>query len=95
MFFYLPDLSENGFIEAPATINGNIYYFVFRWNTYCECAFVKIMDANRKVILDDTACRNGLVINIDHRLLPRLELLGGSYPPLKETFKDYYIQWQE
>ena len=95
MLFYLPDLSENGFVEVPVTIKEQRYYFIFRWNNYCECAFLKILDAERNTIVEDIACRNGLKINIDHRVLPMLELKGGEYPPLKETFKDYYIEWEE
>lgn len=95
MYFYLPDLSENGFIETSAKIKGNQFYFIFRWNEYCQCAFLKILDSERKTIVDDIACRSGLEINIDHRILPVLELKGSEFPPLRETFKDYYIEWQE
>lgn len=95
MLFYLPDLSENGYVESPVRIKGNQFYFIFRWNNYCDCAFLKILDADRKTVVDDIACRNGLEINIDHRILPVLQLNGGNFPPLRETFKDYYIEWQE
>lgn len=95
MLFYLPDLSENGFVESPMQIKGKQFYFIFRWNNYCDCAFLKILDSERKTIVDDIACRNGLEINIDHRILPVLELKGGKFPLLRETFKDYYIEWTE
>lgn len=95
MLFYLPDLTEKGFIETSCKIKGSQFYFVFRWNSYCECAFMRILDSQRNVLLDDTACRVGLVIRLDERVLPVLELKGGEYPPLRETFKDYYIEWQE
>ena len=95
MIFYIPDLTERTFIEASCKIKGNQFYFVFRWNNYCDCAFMRILDAERKVLLDDTACRVGLVIRLDGRILPVLTLKGGEYPPLRETIKDYYIEWEE
>lgn len=95
MIFYLPDLTEDTFVEASCRLRGKQYYFVFRWNEYCDCAFMHILDAERNIILDDTALRVGLVIRIDERVLPVLTLKGGEYPPLRETMKDYYIEWQE
>ena len=95
MYFYLPDLTEHGFVETNCRIKGQQFYFVFRWNDYCDCAFIRILDSNRECILDDLACVVGLEIHIDERILPVLKLKGENYPPLKETFKDYYIEWQE
>lgn len=95
MLFYLPDLSKNGFVETPVKIRNKQFYFIFRWNNYCECAFLRILDADRNSLLDETACRNGLIIKLDERVLPVLELKGNEYPPLRETFKDYYIEWQQ
>ena len=95
MVFYIPDLNEKGFIEAGCKIKGNQFYFVFRWNNYCDCAFVKILDAERNILLDDTALQVGLVIRLDERVLPMLQFKGKEYPPLKETIKDYYIEWEE
>lgn len=95
MLFYLPDLTEKSFIETSCKIKDNQFYFVFRWNSYCECCFMKILDSDRNVLLDDTACTLGLVIKLDERVLPMLELKGGEFPPIRETFKDYYIEWQE
>lgn len=95
MIFYLPDLTEKGYIETSCKLKENQYYFVFRWNTYCDCAFMRVLDSDRKVIVDDVACSLGLVVHIDERVLPLLELKGPDFPPMRETFKDYYIEWDE
>ena len=95
MLFYLPDLSEKGFIETGCKLKDNHYTFVFRWNNYCDCAFMKILDSDRNVIVEDIACTKGLVVRIDERVLPVLTLNGPDFPPMRETFKDYYIEWEE
>lgn len=51
-------LNTKYFIE----LKDKTYIFIVQWNTYCNCAFLSIMDYDNNNIVSGKALTNGLII---------------------------------
>lgn len=60
---YFTDFNSNTpFIKYPVELNGENFYFIVRWSTECDCAFLDITDDNSEPIISGRALVNGLQI---------------------------------
>lgn len=78
---------ENQYVRYFIQLKNDTFVFIVRWNKYCNCAFLNILDSKNNPIIEGITLVNNLVIR-NNRLpyiLEFIHLTGETYEPTLHT----------
>lgn len=93
-----PDLTENSFVSFFTNIKNKVFKLTFRWNEYCDCCFLNIVDGDNNNVSTGIPLCNKITIKRDLRVLPEITFKNKNdlnYEPTRETIKDYRLLYED
>lgn len=84
--------TENPYVRYFVELKEETYIFVVRWNYYCNCAFLSILDYDNNSIIDGIALVNNLQIRNKQLpyILEFMHLTGETYEPTLEAIAEEF-----